>query len=117
MSFAPGDAVVVKNDWPETRGPAHIRTPHYVRGRTGRVVRALGRFPNPEDLAFARPAAERSLYHVTFPMQGPLAGRQWRRRCGRRDLRALVGAAMNIVETDGEALLIAVRKLLAGEAS
>jgi len=26
MNFSPGDAVLVKNDWPERRGPAHIRT-------------------------------------------------------------------------------------------
>jgi len=64
--FAPGTAVRVKNDWPETRGPAHIRTPHYLRGMTGTVVRHLGSFRNPEDLAFARPAAERALYHVRF---------------------------------------------------
>jgi hypothetical protein len=68
MTFTPGDAVVVKNDWPEARGPAHIRTPHYLRGRAGRVVRHLGDYPNPEDLAFARPAARLKLYHVTFPM-------------------------------------------------
>ena len=68
MNFSPGDSVVVKNDWPESRGPVHIRTPHYLRGRKGHVLRHLGDFPNPEDLAFARPAAKRSLYHVTFPM-------------------------------------------------
>ncbi len=64
--FAPGTQVRVKNDWPELRGPCHIRTPHYVRGETGVVVRHLGDFPNPEDLAFARPAAVRPLYHVRF---------------------------------------------------
>jgi nitrile hydratase subunit beta len=68
MSFSRGDDVVVKDDWPETRGPAHIRTPHYVRGRRGRVVNRLGDHPNPEDLAFARPAAKRALYHVAFAM-------------------------------------------------
>jgi hypothetical protein len=78
MSFSPGDTVVVKDDWPETRGPAHIRTPHYLRGHKGRVLRYLGHYRNPEDLAFARPAAERSLYHVAFPMQElwPDGGRQ-----------------------------------------
>ena len=65
--FAPGAAVRVKDDWPETRGPCHIRTPHYLRGMPGTVVRALGAFPNPEALAFARPAATRPLYHVLFP--------------------------------------------------
>ena len=66
MGFAPGAAVRVKNDWPETRGPCHIRTPHYLRGRAGTVQHALGAFPNPEDLAFARPAPLRALYHVRF---------------------------------------------------
>ena len=61
-----GDAVRVRDDWPEARGPCHIRTPHYLRGRVGKVVRHLGDFRNPEDLAFARPAAVRPLYHVAF---------------------------------------------------
>jgi nitrile hydratase len=64
--FAPGAPVLVRNDWPETRGPVHIRTPHYLRGRRGRIVRKLGAFPNPEDLAFGRPAATVPLYHVAF---------------------------------------------------
>jgi nitrile hydratase len=64
--FAPGTHVRVKDDWPETRGPVHIRTPHYLRGMPGTVVRQLGAYPNPEDLAFARPAATRALYHVRF---------------------------------------------------
>ena len=64
--FNPGARVRVRNDWPETRGPVHIRTPHYLRGLEGTVVRTFGSFPNPEDLAFARPAAQRRLYHVAF---------------------------------------------------
>lgn len=64
--FAPGASVRVRDDWPETRGPVHIRTPHYVRGMRGRVVRRLGAFANPEDLAFLRPAPLRALYHVAF---------------------------------------------------
>ena len=66
--LAPGQKVRVKLDWPETRGPCHIRTPHYLRGRQGRVVRRLGAFPNPEDLAFRRPAEPRDLYHVSFAL-------------------------------------------------
>jgi hypothetical protein len=65
-AFAPGQLVRIKDDWPETRGPVHVRTPHYLRGRAGRVIRQLGEFANPEDLAFARPAARRALYHVAF---------------------------------------------------
>ncbi len=64
--FAPGALVRVRDDWPEQRGPVHLRTPHYVRGRPGRVIRRLGAFPNPEDLAFGRQADMRALYHVAF---------------------------------------------------
>lgn len=66
MRFAPGEAVRVRNDWPERRGPCHVRTPHYLRGARGDIVRHLGDFANPEDLAFARPAAVVPLYHVRF---------------------------------------------------
>lgn len=66
MTLSPGQKVRVKLDWPETRGPCHIRTPHYLRGEQGTVVRHLGDYPNPEDLAFARPAPLRPLYHVAF---------------------------------------------------
>ncbi len=65
-AFAPGAKVRVRDDWPELRGPVHIRTPHYLRGKPGTVVRQLGAYPNPEDLAFARPAEKRALYHVAF---------------------------------------------------
>jgi hypothetical protein len=64
--FAPGDIVRVKDAWPEAAGPAHIRTPYYIRGVAGEVVRHLGDFANPEDLAFRRPAERRPLYHVCF---------------------------------------------------
>ncbi len=66
MTLAPGTAVRVRDSWPEAEGPAHIRTPHYLRGRNGTVMRLLGSFPNPEDIAFARPAPLRELYHVAF---------------------------------------------------
>jgi nitrile hydratase len=64
--FARGAAVRVKRDFPELRGRCHIRTPHYLRGLPGVVERPLGEFPNPEDLAFGRPAARVPLYHVRF---------------------------------------------------
>lgn len=67
--LAPGSSVRVRDDWPEQRGPCHIRTPHYLRGHQGTVVRHLGRFPNPEDLAFRRPAPMLDLYHVAFDPQ------------------------------------------------
>lgn len=67
--LTPGTAVRVRDDWPEARGKCHIRTPHYLRGQAGTVVRHLGAFPNPEDLAFARPARKLDLYHVAFRPQ------------------------------------------------
>ena len=70
MMFAPGTPVRVRDDWPEAHGPVHIRTPHYLRGRQGVVMRHLGDFPNPEDLAFVRPAARLPLYHVAFTPDG-----------------------------------------------
>lgn len=64
--LAAGTRVRVKDEWPEADGPVHVRTPHYVRGRCGRVVGELGRFPDPGDIAFQRPPAFRRLYHVSF---------------------------------------------------
>ena len=64
--IAPGTRILVQDRWPEANGPVHIRTPHYLRGQPGTVLRHLGDFPNPEDLAFARPAPRRALYHVLF---------------------------------------------------
>ena len=71
MRFTAGAAVRVRRDFPETRGPCHIRTPHYLRGLDGVVARQLGVFPNPEDLAFGRPAAPVPLYHVRFDGRAP----------------------------------------------
>jgi hypothetical protein len=66
MTLSPGTRVRVRDDWPETRGPCHVRTPHYLRGESGAVLRHLGDFPNPEDKAFARAALPCPLYHVRF---------------------------------------------------
>lgn len=45
----------------------HCRTPHYLRGKRGVVVRALGRYPNPEDLAYHKPGLPAlTLYQVEF---------------------------------------------------
>ena len=61
--FAPGDRVKVR--WAEP--PGHLRTPFYVRGRTGVVERLCGAFANPEELAYNRPGLPaRPLYRVRF---------------------------------------------------
>ncbi len=54
--------------------PGHVRTPYYLRGKTGEVIRSLGNSPNPEELAYGRdgePALP--LYWVKF-MQTELWG-------------------------------------------
>ncbi|MDJ0824390.1 MAG: nitrile hydratase subunit beta [Rhodobacter sp.] len=48
--------------------PGHVRTPAYLRGKTGTVERALGRFGNPEELAYGRATDTRELYRVRFTM-------------------------------------------------
>ncbi len=65
MTRAPGSAVKIRALSP----PGHIRTPHYLRGKSGVVERVLGPFKNPEQLAYALPAPKRVLYRVRFTMQ------------------------------------------------
>lgn len=61
--FQPGDRVRVKF---EDR-PGHLRTPWYVRGKTGWIERIYGEFLNPESLAFGRDGLPKKvLYKVGF---------------------------------------------------
>lgn len=64
--FTHGTSVYIFDNWPEEFERCHIRTPAYIRGRIGRVITHLGDYPNPEDLAFGRPASLSRLYHVWF---------------------------------------------------
>ena len=54
----------VRSDMP----PGHVRTPAYLRGKTGWVERALGPFPNPEQLAYGHPGAPTDLMRIRFSM-------------------------------------------------
>ncbi len=56
--------VRVRADMP----PGHVRTPAYLRGKTGVTERILGPFPNPEDLAYRRAGTPLNLYRVRFRM-------------------------------------------------
>lgn len=49
--FRPGDAVRIL----DIGKPGHVRIPWYVRLRRGVVERYCGAYPNPEELAYARP--------------------------------------------------------------
>ena len=61
--FAPGARVKVRRMAP----PGHLRTPWYIRGRTGEIERLCGAFANPEELAYNRPGTPRQpLYRVRF---------------------------------------------------
>jgi nitrile hydratase len=48
--------------------PGHVRTPAYLRGKTGVIERVLGPFKNPEQLAYGLPANDKQLYRVRFTM-------------------------------------------------
>lgn len=61
--FKPGDRVRVRM---EDR-PGHIRTPWYVRGKTGWIEHVHGEFLNPESLAHGGDGMpKRQLYLVAF---------------------------------------------------
>ena len=61
--FKPGDRVIVRSD----DRPGHIRTPWYIRGKTGWIERAYGEFLNPESLAHGgNGLPKRALYAVAF---------------------------------------------------
>ena len=61
--FATGDRVQVL----DRVHSGHMRTPGYVRGRVGRVVRVVGPMLNPEQLAYGhRGVPGKMLYRVRF---------------------------------------------------
>jgi nitrile hydratase len=61
--FQTGDHVRVCRANP----PGHVRTPYYVRGKSGTIERVCGTFLNPEELAFGRTEGPKlPLYRVRF---------------------------------------------------
>ena len=61
--FNPGEKVRVIKAFPL----GHVRTPFYIRGKTGTIERCCGAFPNPEELAQMRDGLPRvPLYRVKF---------------------------------------------------
>jgi nitrile hydratase subunit beta len=62
-TFTPGDRVRVR----KSDKPGHVRTPEYLKGKTGWVESVLGEFRNPEDLAYGLSGLPESpLYKVGF---------------------------------------------------
>jgi hypothetical protein len=61
--YKPGDRVLVL----QRNQPGHVRTPMYVRGKTGVIERIVGAFPNPELLAYGHSGMPyKTLYRVNF---------------------------------------------------
>lgn len=61
--FRPGDPVTVRALYPL----GHVRTPWYIRGKSGVIERLCGAYGNPEELAYARPGLPKQpLYRVRF---------------------------------------------------
>jgi nitrile hydratase subunit beta len=61
--YTAGDRVRVRQLYP----PGHVRTPHYIRGKTGTIERVLDAFPNPEECAYGRKDRPlQPLYRVRF---------------------------------------------------
>lgn len=54
----------VRTDMP----PGHVRTPAYLRGKTGWLERELGPFRNPEELAYHHSGHKVPLMRVRFTM-------------------------------------------------
>jgi nitrile hydratase len=75
--FKPGDRVRVRF---EDR-PGHIRTPWYIRGKTGSIEMIHGEFLNPESLGHGGDGLPKKvLYSVAF-QQGDV----WERYAARQD--------------------------------
>jgi nitrile hydratase len=64
MIIVPGTSITIK----KSSQPGHIRTPYYIRGKTGVIERSLGEFKNPEQLAYSLPSSLYELYRVRFKM-------------------------------------------------
>ena len=63
MTYRPGDRVRVL----PSKKPGHVRTPGYLKGKSGWIEAVIGPFPNPEDLSYGLSGLpERTLYKVGF---------------------------------------------------
>ena len=65
-AFAPGDRVRIV----DLGKPGHVRTPFYVREKTGAIESYCGAFENPEERGYGRVGLGRiPLYRVRFDQQ------------------------------------------------
>lgn len=62
-NFTLGAAVRIRRAWP----PGHVRAPWYLRGCSGVICHEIGRFGNPEEMAYGRHDGPKlMLYRVRF---------------------------------------------------
>jgi nitrile hydratase len=77
-----------------TDPPGHIRTPYFIRGKIGQVIRILGTFANPEELAYGRDGKPiKPVYSVRF-LQKDL----WKNYTGQLKDTAIVEVMENWLE-------------------
>ncbi len=70
--FKAGDRVVVASRNP----PGHVRTPSYLKGKRGVIVRDFGHWRNPEQLARGQPGWPKPVnYWVRFEMDEVWGGK------------------------------------------
>jgi len=63
VTYRPGDRVRILS----SKKPGHVRTPEYLKGKSGWIEAMIGLFPSPEDLAYGLSGLpERTLYKVGF---------------------------------------------------
>jgi Nitrile hydratase beta subunit, C-terminal len=63
VTYKPGDHVTVL----PSEKPGHVRTPAYLKGKSGWVEAVIGPFPNPENLAYGLSGLPaHNLYKVGF---------------------------------------------------
>jgi len=63
VTYRPGDRVRILS----SKKPGHVRTPGYLKGKSGWIEAMIGPFPSPEDLAYGLSGLpERTLYKVGF---------------------------------------------------
>ena len=92
MSFAPGQSVSVS----QRAHDVHHRTPCYLKGRRGRIVRAHGAFANPETRAYGSDGSPPlNLYLVRFEQD-----ELWAEYAGSRDDCLLVDLFEHWLEKD-----------------
>ncbi len=60
--FSAGERVLVRDDYP----PGHVRTPVYLRGKTGEVLRFFGEFDNAEVVSSGLKGPRKGVYKVRF---------------------------------------------------